>query len=189
MTRWVAGKTLLGEMLNEDVRLALLSSKDPSAFGALYDRYILAVYRYIFSRIGHQQSAEDVTSQVFLEALEHIHKYRPIGTFAAWLFTIARRRTADYFRKAHPVQALEEEIAQDSVDLLSTVIRNEEYRQLNEHLQLLSEEERELLRLRFAAGLSFSDIGALLNKRPGAVKTATYRLLGRLERNMEESHD
>lgn len=189
MTEWSIAKAEPKETPYDAAALALSAHNDPAAFAELYERYALAVYRYLFSRVWQPEIAEDLTSQVFLEALEHIHSYRPVGAFAAWLFTIARRRTADFFRKLRPTLALEEVMVRDPSEPLFEVIRNEEIRLLDEQLRELDEPEREMLRLRFAAGLSFVDIGALLGRKPAAVKTATYRLLDRLERNMETSHD
>lgn len=189
MTGWPVTKKIDSETFSDDVGLALNAQKDPDAFAILYERYSLGVYRYVFSRVRYVESAEDLTSQIFLEALEHIGQYRPVGPFAAWLYTIARRRTADYFRKLRPTQPMEEEMLGDFSDPLSRLIQDEEIILLQTHLAALSETERELLRLRFAAGLSFADIGALLGKTPAAVKTATYRLLERLEDKMEDRNE
>jgi RNA polymerase sigma-70 factor (ECF subfamily) len=189
MTGWSVTNATPKETQDSDVALVLSVQKDPAAFAELYEKYALGVYRYIFSRVGQPEGAEDLTAQVFLEALEHVDSYRPVGTFAAWLFTIARRRSADFFRKLRPMMSLEEDSACDPSDPLSNVIQDEELHLLDEQLRALDEPEREILRLRFAARLSFADIGALLGKNPAAIKTATYRLLDRMERNMEESYD
>jgi len=181
-------KRISNETLNDDSAQALRAQSDPAVFAELYDRYAHPVYRYVFNRIGSQQAAEDVTAQVFLQAFEHIKSYRAVGSFAAWLFTIARRRTADYYRRYRSTQILEEETAQDSTDVLSEMIHADDIHRLVGKLQKLTKQERELLRLRYAACLSFADIGALLGKKPAAVKTATYRLLARLAQNLEDSH-
>ncbi|MCB9134008.1 MAG: RNA polymerase sigma factor [Anaerolineales bacterium] len=70
--------------------------QNPEAFDALYCRYLNPVYRYLFSRVQNQADAEDLTAQVFIEVLEGLARYRDRGTFAAWLFTIARRRAIDH---------------------------------------------------------------------------------------------
>lgn len=181
-------KRISNDTLNDDSAQALRAQSDPAVFAELYDRYAHPVYRYVFNRIGSQQAAEDVTAQVFLQAFEHIKSYRAVGSFAAWLFTIARRRTADYYRRYRSTQILEEETAQDSTDVLSEMIHADDIHRLVGKLQKLTKQERELLRLRYAACLSFADIGALLGKKPAAVKTATYRLLARLAQNLEDSH-
>ena len=73
---------------------------DANAFAELYQRYLTPVYRYIFRRVGGDvAAAEDLTSQVFLEALHSLSGYRERGHFVAWLFTITRRRLADRYRR------------------------------------------------------------------------------------------
>ena len=137
--------------MTSDQILALRARKNPKAFGELFDRYALKVYRYTYSRVYHHESAEDITSQVFHDALKSIDQYQPIAPFSAWLFTIARRRIADFYKKFHPTDELTEEVPQDSPGILAGAILKEEINYLEEQLKTLSDGDRELLRLRFAA--------------------------------------
>jgi RNA polymerase sigma-70 factor (ECF subfamily) len=175
--------------MTSDKTLARKAVQDPSAFGELFDRYSLRIYRYCYSRASHRESAEDITAQVFQDALENIDQYRPVGPFAAWLFTIARRRIADHYRTLKPTEALSEEIPQGNPEVLASVIQKENLQQLEQCLQELDDYELELLRLRFAAGMRYKDIAALVEKKPGAVKIAIYRLLDRLKEKMEKTDD
>lgn len=175
--------------MTSDKTLARKAVQDPKAFGELFDRYAIRIYRYCYSRASHRESAEDITAQVFQDALEHIDQYRPIGPFAAWLFTIARRRIADHYRALKPTEELSEEILQGNPEVLASVIQKENLQQLEQCLQELDDYELELLRLRFAAGMRYKDIAALVEKKPGAVKIAIYRLLDRLKEKMEKTDD
>jgi RNA polymerase sigma-70 factor (ECF subfamily) len=175
--------------MTSDKTLARKAVQDPNAFGELFDRYAIRIYRYCYSRASHRESAEDITAQVFQDALEHIDQYRPIGPFAAWLFTIARRRIADHYRALKPTEELSEEILQGNPEVLASVIQKENLQQLEQCLQELDDYELELLRLRFAAGMRYKDIAALVEKKPGAVKIAIYRLLDRLKEKMEKTDD
>ena len=74
---------------------------DREAFDALYRRYVDQVYRYCYSRVGHQADAEDLTDQTFLAALQRLPDYDGREEFAAWLFGIARHKCADYHRRAY----------------------------------------------------------------------------------------
>lgn len=162
--------------------------QNPEAFDALYCRYLTPVYRYLYSRVQNQADAEDLTAQVFIEALEGLVRYRDRGTFAAWLFTIARRRAIDHHRRQRPVVTLDENHDHpDEHDPLAQILQNERLQLLAQHLQTLDDDARELLRLRFAAELTFPEIGAVLKRRPEAVKMALHRLLQRLEKMMMDS--
>lgn len=174
----------------EEEDLIERARQDPAAFAALYDRYLPHVYRYLYTRVSTPADAEDLTSQVFLTALEAMRTFRP-GSFRAWLFGIARRKAADYYRRRAPQVSLEQAagLAFEQSSLLAQVIHNEALHRLCSSVNRLAEDERELLRLRFAARLSFAEIAQVLGKKESAVKMALYRLLDRLEAQMEANHD
>ena len=179
--------------LSQDEETALVKAalQDPAAFAGLYRRYVRPVYRYFYSRSGAAADAEDLTAQVFLEAFEGLRRYRPNGPFAAWLFTIARRRAIDALRRWRQVSALDEQVqvSDASADPLDQAIRDEESDQLKQMLAGLKDADQELLRLRFAAGLGFGEMARVLKRSEAAVKMNLYRLLRRLESEMEQSHE
>lgn len=163
---------------------------DPAAFGVLYRRYLDPVYRYFYARVGNPAEAEDLTSQVFLAAFESLANYRSQGRFPAWLFSIARRKIADHYRGRRPQVPLDlaANLASPSNDPLAQTLQVEELESLQKHLALLAEDDRELLRLRFAARLNFTEIAAVLGRGESSVKMALYRLLKHLENQMEVNH-
>ena len=163
------------------------ATQDRAAVSILYRRYLPRVYRYLYARVGSCSEAEDLTSQVFLAVIEGLPRYRERGHFAAWLFSIARRKAADYYRQRKPQVALDEAFNLDSTsgEPLAQAIRADEQERLGKLVTGLSEEERELLHLRFAAGLSFSEIAATTGRRESAVKMSLYRLLERIQQQME----
>jgi RNA polymerase sigma-70 factor (ECF subfamily) len=171
---------------SDDV-LAARARDDPEVFVPLYRRYFLPIYRYLYTRCETVKDAEDLTSQVFLAALEGLPRYRPHGHFAAWLFAIARRKAADHHRSHAPMKSIDvgAEIPALSGDPLSILAADEELRLLAGLVACLDEDERELIRLRFAARLSFTDMAVLLGRKESAVKMSLYRLLGRLKRALE----
>ncbi len=159
------------------------------AFEAVYDRFFQPVYRYILSRVRNVPEAEDLASQTFLTALESFPRFREQGRTAAWLFTIARNKIVDFYRQrsASPlpddedpaVFADDSNIGWDIEFLLSVRMR----------ISALPEEEQELIRLRYVADLSFSEIAALLGKREDAVKKSLYRLIARVRNELEDRHE
>lgn len=170
---------------DEEAVLLAECQADPAAFTSLYRQYLGAVYRYVYFRVGSRVEAEDLVSQIFLAALEGLPDYRHRGYFAAWLFGIARRKIADHYRKPRvdPLHSLAESAAADP-DPLTQVILGEELSALQALIARQLPADQELLRLRFAAGLSFEQIAAILRRSPAAVKMSLYRLLDRLAKQL-----
>lgn len=180
-----------GTMDSEDDDGAILAAcrADPAAFSRLYQRYLGRVYRYLYFRVRERAVAEDLTSQVFLAALEGMPRYNHRGAFAAWLFAIARRKAADHFRLQRgqvSLEALHDSLSGEG-DPLPRLIADEETERLEALVSSLSQDEQELLRLRFAAELSFAELAEVLRRNPAAVKMQLYRLLNRLEQLMDAS--
>ncbi len=161
------------------------AKKDPAAFAVIYQAYVQPVYRYIYNHLGNRQDAEDVTAQVFLEALEGIGSYRHIGPFAAWLYTIAHHRTIDLLRRRLSIPLPEDDALNVALSSVNPDIVKDDLQDLKNQVSRLTEAEQELLRLRFAAGLSFREIGAISSKSEAAVKMSLYRLLRKLESILE----
>lgn len=159
---------------------------DPTAFGRLYNHFIQPVYRYLYSRVGTAPEAEDLTSQTFMTAYESLPRYRERGFFSAWLFRIARSKLMDHFRGSrHEVRLDAAETLASTQDALGSVIRHEELTRLQSLICALTDDEQELIRLRYVADLSFAEMAELLGKREDAVKKSVYRLLARLKSQME----
>jgi RNA polymerase sigma factor (sigma-70 family) len=160
-------------------------STDPTAFEKIYAHYLPLVYRYIYRRVSNQMEAEDLTSFVFLRAMEAVleGKYRSQQKFAAWLFSIARTKVADYYRdrknRSWATLSSDIEIA-DEFELMT------DDDDLAKCFSTLSEYEQELLALRFSADLDFQTIGVLMHKKTAAIKMATYRSLQKLRKRMED---
>ncbi len=173
----------------EEQELITRAQSDLRQFTALYQRYVQPVYRYLYSRIGTQNEAEEATAQTFLGALEGFARYRNDGHFAAWLFTIAKRKSVDHYRRSGKITSLPETLPSAEEDLIQQAIRTDQHEALRAELAQLSDQERELLRLRYAADLGFGEMGRLLGRSEGAVKKQLYRLLDRLKNEMEGNHD
>ena len=174
--------------MDED-RLTEAARSDPRAFGELYRRYLTPLYRYLLSRTGNIDDAEDLCAQTFSEALQGLVQkhYRQGGCFPAWLFTIARRRLVDFYRR-RPQERLED-LPSPQPGLAEALEKEADLQRLACLLQELDEERRELLRLRFSAGLSFSQISLLDGRSEAAVKMALYRTLDFLREHWEDQHE
>jgi RNA polymerase sigma-70 factor (ECF subfamily) len=175
----------------DESALVRAAQTDAQAFGALYDRYVQRVYRYCFYRTNHAPDAQDLTAQIFLAALEALPRYRREGHFAGWLFSIARKKVADFHRRAlHTQVSLDEAILPPIyTDLAVDVEKSQRRERLLKRIQALAEEERDLIHLRYVAELSFAEIAGALRKNEEAVKKTLYRLIARLKREMEADHE
>jgi len=171
----------------DDAALVKHARGDTEAFAVLYRRYLTPLYRYLYRRLGNEKDAEDLTAQVFTEALEGLAAYRERGRFASWLFTIARHRLVDLYRQRIPDEL--EDPPDGAPGLQAALEQGETYSRLALLLHSLDEDQQELLRLRFAAGLEFAEIAATLRRSTGAVKMSFYRTLERLRSQWETEHE
>ena len=171
--------------VQDDADLILSARRNPEAFAALYDRYVKSVYRYLYGRVGSAQEAEELTAQTFLAAIESLPRYDHRGYFSAWLFSIAHRKAADFFRTREPIRLEEAGDFESEADLPGEVARGEQIRKLARLIRSLEDSERELIHLHFTAGLTFAEMASVLGKKEDAVKKSMYRLLERLHGRME----
>jgi RNA polymerase sigma-70 factor (ECF subfamily) len=177
------------EYTEDEAALIEKARHDPEAFAVLYRHYLTPLYRYLLRRLNNVHDAEDITSQVFMEALEGLiaQRYQKGGCFAAWLFTIARRRLVDFYRQ-HPLAPLDDPPSPEP-ELLTAIEKGESVQRLANLLTQLDEEHQELLRLRFSAGLSFAEMGILEGRSEAAVKMAVYRALDFLRDHWEDDNE
>ncbi len=178
--QWHRTQALVIADLADEAVLIEAARHDADAFAVLYRRYVTPVYRYLCSRTGNDTDAQDLTAQVFLEALEHLPRYRERGTFAAWLFTIARRRAVDHYRRAPSLFLDDVGDLPERNDPIADTIERETLEQLSALVAQLDDGQRELLRLRFAGDLTFKQIGVVQGRSEAAVKMALHRVLDRL---------
>jgi RNA polymerase sigma-70 factor (ECF subfamily) len=175
---------------SDELKIIRAARQDPKAFGELYRLYVDQVFRYLCSRIGNVHEAEDATAQTFLAAFESFDRFRQDGHFASWLFTIARNKAMDHFRRRENTSSIDDvdDIPVEN-DPLYGVIQSEQTLALSRLIQALPKEDRELLRLRFLANMSFPEIAHFFHRNEDAVKKSIYRLLARLHSQLEVSNE
>ena len=171
----------------QEAELIKRAQSDPRDFADLYDLYAQRVFRYLLSKTGNQQDAEDLTTQTFMAALQSLPSYQHRGSFSAWLFSIARNKTNDHFRKQHKQISLEEAEG-EKVDWGNPGILRDQTLDLSKLISRLPEDDQELLRLRFVAEMKFSEIAVLAKKSEDAVKKKIYRLLSWMENQLEDNN-
>ena len=150
---------------------------DNEAFAQLYESHFDKIYRYVALRIGNKTEAEDMTQQVFLNALRSISSFKWKGSpFCAWLFRIAHNLVVDYLRKGK--KRVTVPLDESLVDSDSNPQRVTEYRldveQLVSATKRLTEAQREVVSLRFAGELSVAEVAKVMGKSEGAVKALQH---------------
>jgi RNA polymerase sigma-70 factor (ECF subfamily) len=166
--------------LDDDERLVQAAQKNPADFKPIYQKWLKPVYRYFYFRVGNERDAEDLTSQVFLKVYEDLPHYRSRSCFSAWLFTIARARAVDFYRKQNrQIPLTEVDPAPDEVAY------DDDLRQVLALIHLLPPDQQELIRLRFVAELSYREIGSLLHRKEDAVRKAISRILDRIQTEID----
>jgi RNA polymerase sigma-70 factor (TIGR02952 family) len=172
-------------VLANELALVARATAEPAAFAAIYDHYFPRVYNYVRYRVGDAVAADDITAQTFERALAAIGRYRPKrAPFAAWLFAIARNAVSDYLRVQRRRRWLSLEVlctqASDEPQPEEVAIRNETHAELLVALARLTDRERDLLALKFAAGLANHHIAELTGLSANHVAVILYRAVRRL---------
>ncbi len=165
---------------------------DREAIVLIYEHYQPSVFTYIFYRVCDQEIAEDLTSEVFTRMLANLSKYTPRGRpVLSWLYTIARNLVIDHYRARkngnpmpleedlvdgdnnHPAKLTEEHIAQEC---------------LSRAMQFLTEEQRQVILLKFIENREISELTEILGKNERAIRSLQHRALAALHRLMEKEH-
>lgn len=162
---------------------------DREAFGELYSKYLDAIYRYIFFRVNqNREEAEDLTEIVFFKAWEHIKKYHANGkTLKAWLYTIAHNSVIDHWRKRKRFLKLDEAMADPRLDLESALVRNGVNEKLLQAVDMLTDDQKQVVILKFIEGVDNKQLVGILNKKEDAIRALQHRALKRLRSLLESN--
>ena len=154
---------------------------DADAFGILYDRHVDRIYRFVRARLGNAAAAEDVTAEVFVNALRGICGYQDRGRpFSCWLYRIAVNAVADHYRHESSTGELSEELPDTATQVEATAIRHLEIQDVWRLVEHLPPQQRVAMTLRFRDDLSAREAAAVMGKSEPAVKLLIYRAVGRL---------
>ena len=177
----------MSEAANNDATLVQRAKDgDKTAFAALYERYQPPVFTYVYSRVDSQTLAEDLTAEVFVRMVAKIRTYRAASPLLAWLYTIARNLITDHYRQASRLTPLHERTAMSQIDLSEEAHCRLQETELRTALKKLSEDQRQVVLLKFIERRSNAQIAALLGKTEGAIKSLQHRALGALRRYLNK---
>ena len=175
-------------MLDEETLVKQARDGDSEAFSRLYEEHFDRVYRYLYFRL-RQPEAEDLAQDVFIKAFQALSRYNWRGVpFSAWLLRIARNVLIDYVRKQkkRASVSLDEARVPGGVDPMLLAERNLEIDKLLKTVERLPAAQREVVSLRFAAGLSISETAKALGKSEGTVKSLQYNAIVSLRKMMRQ---
>jgi len=170
--------------------LAAARRREPAAVTRVYTAYAPALFRFFMAAVSDRHLAEDLTGTAFVSAIESLPRFRgPVEALGGWLFQIARHDLYDHRRKQSRsrIEPLEENLneatlADGGVDPEEVAIERVEGSRVMEALRELSPDQREVLLLRMAGGLTAPEVAEILGKTTGAVKALQHRGLASLAR-------
>jgi RNA polymerase sigma-70 factor (ECF subfamily) len=168
--------------INEGEVLGKAARGDRDAFGELYGRYVERIFNYVYYRTGNLHDAEDLTARVFQRAMNHIARYDDRGVpFSAWLYRIAHNLVANWHRD----RGRRQEIPLGDVPVVPSkeerpeawLVRSQEQDALLRHIRQLPPDRQTLLILKFVEDLSNAEIGRIMGRSEGAIKSLYHRTL------------
>lgn len=178
--------------LPDEQALVVRSKVDPSAFAALYEHYFPRIYSYALYRLEDARTADDITAQVFEKTLANIERYQPArGPFAPWIFAIARNTINKHLRARKfqgwiSLDAVAHRATDGSPSVEEIAARNEALARLLTLLSELEDRKRDLLALKFGAGMTNRRIAELTGLTESNVGVILYRTLRYLRDRLQE---
>jgi RNA polymerase sigma-70 factor, ECF subfamily len=163
----------------DDEVLARLAAQNTDAFTELYRRHTQRVYRYLLSRLGDTEEAQELTAETFMAVLQSIAQFRAQSSFVTWLLGIAHHKAADHFRRRRETVSLEllGELPQPDNSPDEALTGKLQLEQVRRALATLSPERAEAIRQHVFAGLSISESAHVMHKNEAAVRMLIYRAL------------
>lgn len=181
----------MNEIIEDAILIKKAADGDNESFGMLYERYVRRIYNYIFYRTGNVNEAEDLTARVFQRSFRHIERYDDRGVpFSAWLYRIAHNLVANWYRdRSRKKEVVLEENVQSNFhfDFPERALeKNQENEKLILALRKLPPERQQLIILKFVEGLSNAEIGVIMRRSEGAIKSLYHRTLDSVRKEVEK---
>lgn len=180
---------LLHPMSYADSELRGLQALDPLAIAELHDRYYPEVYRYARYRLGDDDIAQDIASDVFVRLLEAAHAGRgPNQSLRGWLLGTASHLVMDHFRRLYSGREtpLGDDLPENGADLSHAIEDVDRHRAVRKALSRLTGEQQHVLALRFLGAYSLEETADLMGRNSNAVKALQFRALAALRRHLGE---
>jgi len=167
------------------------AKEDKDAFGQLYELYVDRIYNYVYYRTGNIADAEDLTAKIFVRAMKHIPRYKDQGVpFSAWLYRIAHNLVANWHRdnSRRQMVALDDithwHVGDESPEFATQLLEDKSL--LLDAIRRLPADRQELLILKFVERLSNAEIGNIMGRSEGAIKSLYHRTLLSLREDLRD---
>jgi RNA polymerase sigma-70 factor (ECF subfamily) len=157
------------------------------AFGRIFDEYVGPIHRFIASRVNRPSDAEDLTQLVFVKALEALPRYEARGIpFGGWLFKLARNAIIDQIRTRRDHLSLVTAVtrATDEAGPEAMATLRDDLEEVGRALADLTDDQREVIELRFFAGLSVYEAAAAMGRQEGTIRGLQFRAIASLRRSL-----
>ena len=187
---------MTANIITEKYLLFKARNKDPEAYSKIYDLYVDKIYRFVFFKVNSKEDAQDLTSEVFLKTWQYIISGKDINNLNAYLYKVARNLVIDHYRKSVQkdvsLDALDQSGENLQIDVKSAIQSQEiledkiQMEKIQDKLQDLKNEYREIIILRYVDGLSITEIAEIVEKKKGAVRVILYRAINALRELMGE---
>ncbi|MDX2250536.1 MAG: sigma-70 family RNA polymerase sigma factor [Bacteroidia bacterium] len=180
-------RTLSQTQIQDEYLLIEAAQKNPRRFALLYERYYRQIFLFVYKRIDEEEPTADVTSQVFLKAMQNLPKYQFKGVpFSAWLYRIAINEVNQYFRESKTSRAISMESARisDMMEEVSEDTSEVNISRMMEVIQQLAPDEVQMIELRFFEQMSFKEVADVYNITENNAKVKMYRLLTKMKKLM-----
>tara|TARA_X000001036_G_C20635788_1_gene789026 strand:+ start:564 stop:1178 length:615 start_codon:yes stop_codon:yes gene_type:complete len=180
-------------------KLILAAQKgDMDAFGSLYDMYLPRIYRYCIARVRNAAESEDLSEEIFIKALTNLHKFNwnnalgGTNPFIAWLFRIAHNHVISFTRRLSnktPTTELGEWIPDQTLSPSQQVESQISIDEVFIFVQKLPNAQRDVIMMRFSAGLSIAETAAALDKNESNIKVLQHKGVNALKKMMQDEQD
>lgn len=179
------------EKLNSELDWIQQSKSDPAMFAPLYEKYHEQIFRYIHQRMDDKELAFDVTSQVFLKAMNNLHKYEYRGVpFGSWLYRIAKSELYQAFRDRSSKRAINIETVHLAtfMDVFEDEENENNKKQLLKAISELKEGDIQLIEMRFFEQRAYKEMGEILEITENNAKVKTFRALDKLKQLFNQNN-
>lgn len=177
------------EKINQKILLyKVQTKKDPESFAKLYDIYVKKIYRFVYFKVSNHEEAEDLTSEVFLKAWNYIIAGNNVKSFGGLLYTLARNKVIDLYRKRAQTRYIstEEIDIPDDFEMDESIASKQEVKLIIKGLKKLKHEYREIVTLKYIDELSTSEISQITGKGKVSVRVTLHRAIKKLKQIIGE---